>query len=302
MAVAGVGFLSSTVSLIRSWIDEPDVDRFTDAAMLANILRAYADVLEDVNRVSTDVVRSRVDIAVVANQREYVLPPTVGRIVEFARVDTYGNIIEEAVPRGYLSGYGPNWTIEGPILRFDPVWQVGQTLRLTHIPNGEVAAFEGTVAAGGGANGAITASTLTPPSTLTAGTLDRRANAYVGYVLRVLSENGGTAQDRVVTAQDSTTPSQPVFTVKPDFSPTPTVSVVFELVPSHAYRFQHLVALKVARLIAGVIGDRLRYQTLAAEYTDAMRHLMLSKAQAEGRVGQRMHRHVRGRGRIGKVL
>jgi hypothetical protein len=145
---------------------------------------------------------------------------------------------------------------------------------------------------------------MVSPAAIVAGTLDAHQDAYLGYVLRILSEDGGSQQERVIFSEDrSVAHSTPIFTLKPGWNPLPTGTVIFEIVPAYAYRFEDLVALRVARFIAGVTGDKDRWESLNLEYHDSLSKLKLRKATTEGRRGHKFTRVVRGRrGRWGKTV
>lgn len=290
MAVAGVGFLSSVTNKVREYTDEMGAatSKFTDARLLTLVRRAYSDIIDEINRVSKGAIRARIDISVVSDQREYLLPPGIGRFLEFKKLDTDGNFLWEIEPRHPLAPFGPGFTIEGPMLRLDPVWKTGETMRVEYQPTAEATIFEATASA-------ATANTISTPASVTAGSVDTRTNAYLGWVLRILSDSGGGGnQDRVISSEDRTTASRPVFTVLPDFSPTPGGSSVFEVVPAHAYRFEDLIALKVSRFVASVISSK-KAQGLQAEYADAMRSAKLAASKTESRHGIRWGYPVRGR-------
>lgn len=295
MAVGGTGFLNSVTTKIREYTDElaTATSKFSDARLLDMVRRAYSDIMDDVNRTSTGSIRARFDVSVASDLREYVLPPTIGRFLEFKKLDSSGNFCWEIVPRHPLSPSGPGFTIEGPILRLDPVWKSSETLRIEYVPSASAPIFEATSVV-------FDASTL-KVSQPVAGTISLKANSYLGYVLRVLSEGGGTQQDRVISKEDRSTPSQPVFTLEPDFSPALSTTATFEVVPSHIHRFEDAIALKCSRFISSVIGNTERVQALQSEYVDAIRSLKLAATQTERRTGHRMVQVVRGRRRYGRT-
>jgi hypothetical protein len=299
MAVSGVGFLATVSGKAREFIDEPGTSsKFSDARILDMMRRALADVTRDVDRSSVTKIRARASFAVVADQREYVLPP-YSKFLELKKLNDSGELEWEIIPKNSLAPTGPGFTIEGPMLRFDPNWGAGYTLELVYIPARTTTIFEATAPASG-----VGASTITVPSSATEGTVNLYANAYLGWVVRILSDpTTGAVQDRVVYSQDDTTPGQPVFTVKPAWSPalTDDNTVVFEVVPDNAYEYEDLVALKVARFIAAITGDRDRLELIQIEYRDAMRALRLQAANAEQRVGPHMTRVTRFRSRWGKT-
>ncbi len=300
MAVAGQGFLSIVSEKIREFSDEPGASsKFSDDRILDMMRRAWSDVLDDVNRVSSAKIRARIDITIVADQREYSLPPNIGQFLEFKKLDSEGYLEWEVLPNHPLAPSGPQFNIEGPMLYLDPKWAKGYTMRIDYVPTAEVPIFEATAESGD-----VAAGTIQPPASVTAGAVDLRPSAYLGYVIRILSDTAGAQQERVISSQDSSTPARPILTVKPDWSPalTDDAATIFEVVPQQAYRYQDLIALKASRFIASITGDRKRVETLQVEYRDSIRALRLREAQKEARIGQRFHRTTRGRGRWGKTV
>lgn len=289
MAVGGVGFLTRVVSNIRTFVNEPDVtSALSDTFILDRLRAAWSDVMSDLNRSSTFKPRARMDLTVIANQAEYVLPPTIAAFQSLEKLDESGNLEWEIVPSHPLNPIGPGFTIELPILRFDPIWTEGETLRLTWQPNAEAPMFEGTATSGS------TATTIAATS-VAAGKRDLRPHAYVGYTLRRLNGSGEPVEERIVTAYSGTN-----FTVAPAFSST-MADAVFEVLACHVYRMEDILGLKTARKIASISADPQRARGLQDEYLDALRSLRLDLSQGEQRIGRKLERSIRGRRRWGKT-
>jgi hypothetical protein len=319
VALVGNSFLRKVTDKARVYTNEQGVSSyFTDANLVEFVRRAWADVHSDINRVNSFKVRSRVNIVVAVNQREYLLPPHVATFLQLEKVDTDGNMEWEIIPRHPLNPAGPGFTIEYPILRFDPIWKTGETLRLTFAPTGEIHPFEATVSGDAGAApvgwNAAGSNFLIPSGAGTVGaaegiidstlvTVDTRANAYAGYIFRVLSVTGepltNVVQDRLVTSHSNTliTGQSGQLTIAPALSPIPALSagvfIDYEVVPMHAYRLEDIVALKVARFMHSITGNSDRAKMLQGEFMDAIRTLRLDRVNAEGRVGHRFTRTVR---------
>jgi len=296
MALAdSIGFLGSllgTSGKVRKYIHEPAYStRFTDANLSDYLRRAIVETMGELDRYNIFRPRARVSITVVAEQEFYALPP-IGKFLLFEKVNTTTLRPEwEVVPNHPLSPFDARFTIEGPVLRLSPVWAVGETMRITYVPafDGEVVEFTCQ------SSPAATSSTVTA-TTMIAGTLDVRPHAYVGWTLQSL--NMTVAEVRLVTAYNATTG---LLTVSPNFGTTPTGGTSkFELVPLHQYRFQDLLAFRIARQIAAVIGDATKMKTLQTEYQESLRALRLDLSQADGRKGNVLPRHTRGRYLLGK--
>lgn len=294
MALSGVGYLKRVTDHVRLFTDEAGADvKFTDANLVDFVRRCWADVQADVNRVSAFKPRARISITVVSDQREYALPPNVANFLSMEKrnavTDDYEGV--EWAPNHPLSPSGPGFTIEGPMIRFDPVWRVGETVQFTYVPSAEIHPFEGTALAAG------STTTLAKTKTVVDGTKDARPHAYNGYVYRLLDSSGNVTEERQITAYDGTDP-----TVAPALADAPAEDEKFEVVPNHAYRFEHVVGLRVSRLIAALIGDADRAAMIQMEYREALRTVRLDLSQGEQRIGKQFYRRIRGRRRhLGKT-
>lgn len=296
MAFSGVGFISQVGTRIREYMDDPSSSaRFSDAQIKDAIHARFQEVVEDINRVSTGRIRSTITISVLAKTMEYVLPPNIGTFLEFKKLDADNNPEFEIIPRDPLNPVGPGFTIEGGILlRLDRKWDAEYTMTIVYTPTGEASIFEGTAVT-------FTASTLTVPATVTEGVVDRRTNAYLGAVIQMLSATGLPEQDRIISSQTNATPGQPVFTVKPDFSPVLAGTPIFQVLPDYALRYKDVIALRVAMFLSAIRKNRDGYEFLRNEYQQALRSLRLHQANVEGRRGMRFSRAVRDRRTLGKL-
>ena len=283
MAFAGNGFIQRTGDKIRLYIDDPDVSaKYTDANIKEAMRRAFADVYSDVNRVNSGKAWSSITVSVVKGTAEYELPPTISQFFAFEdRDNTDGNYQGEIIPLDPLHPVGPQFRIEPPIIRFDPMPQVDDILTLMYLPSGEAPIFEGVAA------GTSTTTTIDTTS-VTEGQRDLRPNSYNGYTLTQLNATGQPLLHRKVTAYDATS-----LTVAPALPAAWVSSETFEVVPLHAYRLEDVVAYKAARTLSGTAGDAERQVALNFEYKDALRTLRLDMAYMEARVGQRMRRTIR---------
>jgi len=254
MALSGTGHLKSLVDKIRLYSNNPATEaKFSDSNILDLIRTTWAQIILEHNNTAQNKIYAKLDITVVADQQDYVLPPTVQWVTHFAKMSTETLRPNwELVQRDELSVFGPGFRIDGPNLHLDPVWKSGETLQFKYIPNGEASLFEATTAVGGWDTS--TGLTITAPASVTDGTLDTRAHAYAGYILRVLSTTDSSnnyQQERVITAYNNQTR---VFTFAPALDPIPvdggSDTITFEVVPAHAYLFEDAIAYRVAAMIA----------------------------------------------------
>ncbi len=302
MAFTGVGFLKTVGDKIRLWADEPaDSANFSDDTDIAGWIRtAWAEIVGEVNRGSSIRIRSRVDIVVVADQQEYSLPANIGQFLTWEKITTDGSgrPETEVIPLSPLNPSGPGFMMEGPKLRLDPIWRVGETMRLTYVPSAEIPIFEATATTYDSTDGL----TITAPASVTDGTRSTLEHAYVGYVIRNLAQTAAsfTEQIRVCSAYVNTTG---VLTFTPAWSPIPAQggsdTITFEVVPQHIYRFEDVIAYRVCGIIHSIRGDDDRSVLMGREYAKALRSIRLDLAQLEQRRGKKFERAVRGRRRSG---
>jgi hypothetical protein len=286
-----MGWLSDQIDRTRMFVDEPSVNaKYSDSELIDLLEAEWTTIMQEQSRVSQAPVVCRHDFTFQSGQQHYVLPPTVGEILTLGEHDTTSDIMSSPmVPRSRYNPAGPNFTIEGNVIRLDPKWTgASATIRLTYIPTGDVRLHQGSVAtpATDIVDGTDSATVVLAASPTT-GTLDTRVNAYEGSVLRILTASTNNyIQERVISAYDVTTRKA---TVKPGFDYTPGgAAVTYEIAPLlHLFRGL-LVSLATARVISGVEGDRGRYQTLTQLWQEKMRALRLHQTNMQTIVGQRM--------------
>lgn len=301
MALSGTGFLKSVTDKARKYAFDPAASkRFSDTELLDEVRMAWAEVQDEINRFSTQKLKARVDVAITAETADYVLPPTIGQFLMLEKIESSTGRPEwEMTPNDPLAPFGPGYLIEGPVLRIDPLWQAGYTMRMTYVPNAEAELFEATASTWDTTNG----DDITIPASVTDGSVDSRAKAYCGYVLRVLSATEAGydfKQERVITDYDN---QNLKLTFTPALSPLPTSgTVTFEVVPAHAHRYQKAIALNVARTMCLAVKDDKHAEDLRKLYQDTMRSLRLGHSQTEARTGHKFNRAVRGRRNVRGML
>lgn len=275
------GFISRTLARIRTFTDEPATSaKYTDAKLLDLIENQWAAILGEFNRVSQHPTVIRHNVTFGETSRTYVLPPTVGSVLRLAKISTTTNSMEwEVIPLSRNSPTGPGVTMEGNILRLEPDWEGDDvTFQVDYIPTGDVRLHDGTA-------GTITNDTTAGTCTLvlaaspTTGVLDNRPNAYAGSVLRILSASTNNyVQERIISAYDVTTRTA---TLRPHFDATLLpggATVTYEIAPILWQSNDMVVALAVAKLIAGVEGDNKRFAALGHHLAQEMRRLRLDAA------------------------
>jgi hypothetical protein len=115
--------------------------------------------------------------------------------------------------------------------------------------------------------------TITLDGTPTDGTLDTRANAYAGYMLRILADTNSVIQERVITSYNNLTK---VATVGVPFNPTPYgATLTYEVIPQYSLLLKHVVCMQTAVDILGMEGNTKRMRTLGERLMVKMRALKM---------------------------
>ncbi len=282
-ALSGSGFLSDCVSLIRKAVDEPSLTpKYTDSDIVELLQVAFDTVLTDIH-VSTDhpvIIRHSVTLA--SGEQDYIMPVGVGELLRIAKINTGTNLPEwEAWPGSYFNPGGHGWKIEGNVLRLLRDWQSTDTLELMYIPNAEPLFHKASLATPA-TDLDNTALTMILNATVTDGTLDTRENAYVGYLIRVISSNANTQEERLITAYNADTR---VATYNKAFTRTHegASAVTYEIVPLFSRLIKHVVCLRTSIDILSQEGNAKRMQTLTANYQIKLAAMRRAISKKEGR-------------------
>ena len=257
------GFLADTIQRIYDYTNEPDENpKWTTDKLFPLIRGSYGRCMLDVNGVGQNPIVVRFDITTTATQRTYMLPPNVGQVIAIGKVNSQtGEFYERIIPRTRLSPFMAGVTFEGPLVRFEPIWGVAETLRVLYIPNGDCALHLGTVA-----EADTTTTSVKINIAPTEGYFDRRPNAYLGSMLRLLSATVSSAaaypsgytyypiQERPITGM---VPTSLVATVDTAFDFDPATAITgsaihtYEIVPFMGDLFQDAIAWDVAAMVNG---------------------------------------------------
>lgn len=210
--------------------------KLNESDLMAVLHPAFEEALNRVSFSDDRRVIVRYRVSLVADQEYYTLPPTVDRVVKLAAVDDNGDEMWEYDARNDHHPQGPVWALDGRNLRMDPIPKNASNLDVWFVPS---ASFGFHFSDDGGTINSATSFTL--DSTLGGnedlGIYDRRPNAYVGAMLRVLPASGAW-DETVVTAQDGTT-----LTLRDNLSVSSGSTQRYELVPTYLQPMSELVAL-----------------------------------------------------------
>lgn len=189
-------FLTTICEQVRFYLDDITVDaKFSNGFLVQNVIYPVtADILARLNLNQDNPILIRHTIALVADQEYYQLPPTVQEVWRVATTDSTGQVISEAYPRGVMHPNGPGWALEGNTLCIRPFPAGAESIQLWYVPNQDVMFHAGT--------GYLQGDEFVLGATPTLGLIDRRHNAYVGAMLRLIPSTG-LIQERIIRGYDA---------------------------------------------------------------------------------------------------
>jgi len=280
-------FLTRTITAVRAYADEPTTNaKYSDSTILDYIATTYAEIIQNLQRNKTTQLVCSYSFDYSESQSVYPLPLTAGTIISVGTEETTYESKTFFHSGSWLNEYGTGMTIQEHEIHFQKQYlSDGTTVVVKYLPDGCATLFGGTTSTFDNTAGTLQFETLS------VGTRDTRENAYVGSILRILPNSSNEAmQERVITAQSTTSKTYDTFTVTPTFSPVLTGTVAYEICPPFPKAMDNVVALKTALRIVGIEGNQTRYRTLMNEYKDAMRSLTLQAANKNFMEGSHRHR------------
>ena len=282
-ALSGSGFLSDCVTAIRQAVDEPStIPKYTDGDIVGLLQVAFDVVLTDIH-VSTDhPVLIRHSITLVGGEQDYIMPPGVGELIRVAKMNSTTMTPEwEVWPGSHHNPSGQGWKLEGNVFRLLRDWDSTETLELLYIPNAEPYFHKASLATPT-TDLDNTALTMILNATVTDGTLDKRENAYVGYMIRILSSNANTQEERLITAYNANTRTA---TYNKAFTRTHegASAVTYEIVPLFSRLIKQIACLRAAIDLLSQEGNVKRMQTLTTNYQVKLAAMRRAISKKEGR-------------------
>lgn len=282
-ALSGSGFLSDCVSLIRKAVDEPSTTpKYNDSDLVELLQAAFDTVLTDIH-VSTDhPITCRHNITLVSGEQDYIMPPGVAELLRVAKINSTTNLPEwELWPGSYMNPGGSGFKLEGNVLRLLGDLQLTDTLELLYIPNAEPT-FHKAILATPTTDLNNSALTMILNATIIDGTLDIRENAYVGYMIRILSSNATTEEERLIIGYNANTR---VATYNKAFTRTHEGSnpVTYEVVPFFSRLVKHVVCLRASIDLLSQEGNEKRMKTLTTNYQMKLSAMRRAISKKEGR-------------------
>jgi hypothetical protein len=280
---ASGSMLKTVIERVRGFLDDPDLEaKYNDDYILRHTIRpAFASVMSRINNSSVSPVMHRLSFPLTKNVADYQLPACVGEVWRLCILDAYGNVTEEAMPRGVYNVRGPNWKIEGNTISFLPYPSDNySTLELWYIHSGDFSfaytsgsptAFTLNANKDGGTINISTAATL--------GEWDKRPGSYVGQMLRILPTVASVPyEERIVTSWSPSAVGSSVwnFTLRKPFTYVSSITnTPFEFSPEGSENLWEAVAAASALKLASyrkLSGEH--FGMIQAAYRDAMKTTM----------------------------
>ena len=265
-SLSGSGFLSDCVTLVRQMTDEPSlVPKYTDSDVVELVTSAMTVVMSEVHNNSDHNIICRFDIQLVPGQLAYILPPNVGEVWAVRKMSLNTPIIPiyEVWTDNHWSSHQSGFVIEYNEFRLLTDWRSTDILEMLYVPNGESLMHKATATSVG-------ANTIIFPASVTDGTLDTRANAYAGYLVRILSDTTGFVQEKVIDTYDNVTRKATLTTA---WNPLPTGTIVYEVLPTFSNIIKHCVCLQAAMDLLSNEGNDKRLKTVTGRYLVKIRAL-----------------------------
>lgn len=283
------GEIQEILNTVRFFVDDPALKaRYTDARLLPLLQSSFRAILRDITLVSSQPPIGRYTFTTVANQAVYPLP-MYAEILQLAQIsDITGLVNWDVRPQSFWNPLGPGYLLEGSRqIRFVPTPRTGgDTVTVSFIPSGDGEFYRAEVRPE-----LATTTTLRLNTAPLIGTYPTDSLAFIGHFVRVIEATGGESfpeEVRQITAYDASTRT---ITVTPAFSTDPSgfgapSTLSIEITPDLLRPHKQLLALHVAKFIAGMEKRQQGFSSLNRLYNDEKRAILLLAANAEGRSGQ----------------
>ena len=244
--------LYTTISRIRSFLDEPTLDaKYTNDYLIRHVITPeISNVMSMIIEARKTPIVVRHQISLTASAEYYELPPSVGKIYRIAKIDSDKVITNEIPARGPDSSEDAGWWVEGRELHVRPLPSgTNNDYYIWYTPTGNVIPH---YSADGGSISWSTRNTLTLDTTPDLGDVDHRENAYIGCVVRAWVNDAGQpdkVDERVIEASTITT-SNITAEVRSNFTTGSwsgvQANVKYEIVPYFMDEIWQAVALSSA--------------------------------------------------------
>lgn len=298
-----VGVLATLVEQTLTWANEPRISsKYPDYRLYPLLKANYKELIGELVRLTDSPYTVRFTLSVSNGTDAYMVPPNIGHILRICEIDTttglasadYYNASKKRVG-------GPFFVLERNTIRFIPSWTAGtRTITIEYVPNGTVDLAYGTIT-GPTSSSDYSTTTFTLSTSPTEGYFDKRPNAYLGSVIRVLSASSNPSgytffpvQERTISAYTPNLAAGPKVTVTPafDFTMASQSSLAYEIIPEGLDELTSVLSLRTAITLQRLEGNAKRADELQKEYLSKMREMRLSAASTDMIRGNRFEHEV----------
>lgn len=273
--------LQTIVERARMITDDPDQDsKYTNQMLTTQVVGpAYAEVLARLSMNSACPILIHTTMEMEEDTECYTLPPNIQEVIRVATYDDTGRVTAEWMPRNEFAAdqYRQGWTLQGNMICFRPYPGGSEEFSVLHTSNGNVLAHLATD------GNLLTSTTLDiVGGAVSLGLVDRRANAYCGCVLRIITST--VVEERTITAYNSSTG---VVTVRLPFTISTGSGKTYEIIPQGSENIMEAVAMRSA-LKLGVIrkASDSHQRQIQIEYMAALKTVHDNLANMQGREGK----------------
>lgn len=278
-------FLYTVLERIRGYLDDPDFDaKYNNDFIIRHIISpVMVDVWSRINMNLDNPVVLRQEITFDENTEYYQLPPSIGEVWRIALRDSDGDIIEEIKPRNEFHPEGVGWALEGNTFRVDPKKKkaASGTWTLYYVPSGDVQPHYATTGVMKGDR-----QTFDIAASVTLGSIDRRANAYAGQILRVIPDSG-LVEERVIESHDVLKGTVGQLTTRIPFDEPISGNVKYEIAPIGMQSLYEAVSAGAAMKLGAyrkITGTH--YQMILQQYRSAIKSATDNLANLQMRTGK----------------
>lgn len=268
---------------VRHYLDDPDLDAKYDDNYLVRFFlpSAMTDVISRVSQMSDAQILSSFDISVTPGTNSYKLPPAVAQVVRIGSVEAQtGLFFEDYKPKNQFNLNGPNWSIQGNTIVFQPSVDVAKTITVVFVPSGDIMCHYVSTATGS----FPTTTQFILPSTVTIGSLDKRPNSYQGAFLRILGSN--VTDEIVISSYDAAT-RVAVPSITPGNASGAGQLYSYEIVP---FLLEPMIdAISISAAMRAGVGRKINQahmQSLMLAYKQAIKTAHDTLANMNGRIGK----------------
>ena len=288
------GFLATVIERTRAYLDDASLDaKYNDNFLIRNIITpTFASIASRINNSTTNSISTWIPFPLTKGLAYYQIPPCVGEVWRLAMRNDDDWVSREAMPRTEWHYRGPNWKVEGNMLVFAPTPdQDYPDLELQFMHNGEIQPFILTSATLSAPSGSLDTLTFPRSTTPLLGTIDRRDNAYLGCVVRLLTSTG-VIEERIISTWTKDSTNWKIVVRRPFTSNYSAGTVTnVEIAPFGLDSLYEAVAIgsamkfSIYKKISGT-----QFQMLQLQYKDAMKTAMDHFSNKQMRTGKYFER------------